>query len=201
MSRFRVLLLSCIVFCSRSICLDDFSSLCIDASAPDVNGAIHFNATCMPSPGSTNLTWCGFGFSNNSSTTMFPSSIFVLQLGAVNNVWLEDRNAQSGYVLPPCFSSQASAFIGGSRGADGALHGSWTRQAIPTAAQQSAGYVDLVGTVTAIAASSSDGARAEAACSNYMEPHVFVVTGTPFSFPQAATQRSKAAGAPKTRSL
>jgi hypothetical protein len=189
MSQLWALLVSASVVFTRSICLDDYSSLCIDASPPSTSGAITFNVTCAPSPGSTNLTWCGFGFSRNDTSTMFPSSIFVLQLGASNHVFLEDRDAEFGYQLPPCFASQASTFHGGSMGADGALRGSWTRQAIPTAAQRAAGYVDLVGSVTAIAASSSDGARAAAACSDYMVPHVFVVPGTPFSFPPSTARR------------
>lgn len=169
---------------SRGVCLDEFNTLCIDAAPPDANGSILFNATCRPSPGSRALTWCGFGFSAAPTLTMFPASVTVIQWlgGAATNITLEDRDAAVGYALPPCFAAQLSALRGGARDASGALRASWTRAAIAPPAARAAGYVDLVGTRSAIAASSAGGAPAAAACSDYMVPHTLVQPGVPFSF-------------------
>jgi len=174
-----------LVALASGVCLDEFNTLCVDASPPDANGTVFFNATCLPPPGSSALTWCGFGFSASPAATMFPATITVLQwLGGVpTNVALEDRDAAAGYSLPPCFGAQLSTLLGGARDARGALRGAWSRAARAPPAARAAGYVDLVGARTAIAASSADGAPAAAPCADYMQPHTLVQAGVPFVFP------------------
>lgn len=169
---------------SLAACLDPFFTLCLDVSSADASGILTFNATCLPSPGSTNLTWCGFGFSRSSTATMFPATLSVLQLAPSGALFLEDRDAAQGYTLPPCFAEQASTLVAASRdAASGALRATWTRAARASPTQRAAGYADLGGNMTAIGASSSDGARAAARCLDYMTPHVLVQPGVPFSFP------------------
>ena len=169
---------------SRARCIDPFSTLCLDVSPPSASGILTFNATCLPSPGSANLTWCGFGFSRSSAATMFPATLAVLQLAPSGALFLEDRDAAQGYALPPCFADQASTLVAASRdAASGALRATWTRAARATPAQRAAGYADLEGNMTAIGASSSNGARAAARCLDYMTPHVLVQPGVPFRFP------------------
>jgi hypothetical protein len=169
---------------SHAACLDPFNSLCIDASPPDAAGVVTLNATCFPSPGSVSLTWCGFGFSRSATSTMFPATLVVAQIAPNGTIFLEDRDAAQGYALPPCFAEQVSTLVDASRdAASGVLRATWTRAARATPAQRAAGYADLAGAMTALAASSSDGAPVAAACLDYMTPHVFVQPGVPFSFP------------------
>ena len=167
-------------------CLDPFSTLCVDA-ATDARGVVVFNASCLPSPGSKSLTWCGFGFSTSSATTMFPATIAVIQIAPNGSIFLEDRDARQGYSLPPCFAEQASTLVSASLdAASGALRATWTRAARATPAQKAAGYADFVGAMTAIGASSADGVAVSQACADYMTPHTLVQPGVPFSFPAAA---------------
>lgn len=166
---------------TSAVCIDSFNSLCIDVS---VSGSmLVFNATCSPSPGSSAVNWCGFGFSTQALSQMFPSEIMVLQWSPTS-IWLEDRNAVGGYQLPPCFPFQYSSLLSGSLDAKGVLRGTWTRVARVNSTQREEGYIDLNGTMTAIGAVSEDSAAADAICANYMVPHTFVQPGVVFSFPQ-----------------
>ena len=165
-------------------CLDEFRTLCVDAAAADARGVVTLNASCAPSPGSRTLTWCGFGFSTSDAATMFPATISVIQIAPNGTVFLEDRHAAQGYTLPPCFAEQASTLVAASHdAASGLLRATWTRAARATPTQRAAGYIDLIGNRTAIAASSSDGAAAAQACANFMTPHTLVQPGEPFTFP------------------
>lgn len=134
------------------------------------------------------MTWCGFGFSNQTTSTMFPASITAVQLlgSADGDVVLEDRNAFQGYQLPPCYSTQLSELISGRRGPNGTLIASWTRPQKLAPELLTHGYIDFAGGVnlTLIGASSSDGAYATVICADYMTPHSLVQPGVgPFSFP------------------
>jgi hypothetical protein len=164
------------------VCIDEFHSLCLDVTS-DGAGTLAFNATCSPSPGSSTVTWCGFGFSTSSFTTMFPAEIVALQAAADGRVWLEDRCAAAGYTLPPCFAEQASVLVAGARDARGVLRAAWTRAARVAAPLLAAGYIDLVGNLTAIGALSADGAPAAGVCADYMTPHTLVQPGVAFALP------------------
>jgi len=118
---------------------------------------------------------------------MFPATIVVLQIAPNSSIYLEDRDAAQGYQLPPCFAEQASTLIAASHDAvSGLLRGTWTRAARATPAQRAAGYADYAGAMTAIGASSSDGAAVAEACADYMTPHVLVQPGVPFNFSAVA---------------
>lgn len=180
--------LAAFALCSTAaaVCIDPFGALCI--SWGPSGGNITFEIACAPPPGSSNVTWCGFGFSNQTTSTMFPASITAVQLldSTDGEVVLEDRYAFQGYQLPPCYSTQLTELISGRRGPDGTLVASWTRPQQLPSELIAQGYLDLSGGVnlTLIGASSSDGAYATATCADYMTPHSLVQPGVgPFSFP------------------
>ena len=172
---------------SSVVCLDSFFSLCLQTSYSADGSTVFFEGTCTPTPGSEAVTWCGFGFSSVPTSTMFPAEILVMQWNETA-VWVEDRDASAGYQLPPCYSAQASTLLSGSRDAGGVLRASWKRPVYANSTLQGMGYIDYIPStsLTAIGASSSDGAAATTLCADYMTPHTFIQPGVSFSFPPAA---------------
>jgi hypothetical protein len=163
---------------SSSLCIDSFNSLCINVTN-NGNHIVRFDVACSPISGFKNTTWCGFGFSDETTEQMFPADITAIQWNSTSNTaFLEDRNAFAGYQTPPCFQQQVSELISSYRGKDGVLHASWTRLVdLPSP------HVQLSGNVTIIGAASFDAPDATDKCLNFMETHTIVQPGVPFTFP------------------